>query len=161
MPGCSYLKTTQILVGIQSMGILGLPEVLEKVDESGVTERQAIVDFMIEQLKEKNYIPTNLTEPFRTALWREYKRHIKEDITHLFSEIDVTVRGDPGKQRDRFVRMLKKVFGEHELKPLIAFEQPEGKDIYPQLLLRGDPIIKGCIMERTFKLKIKKYLSHW
>ena len=94
---------TPILVGLNRVGIVGLGDALKQIDAEGLTEREAIVDRLIETLSPDNYLPESQREAFRIALWREYLRFKGRDLRPFYSEIDVTVRSEPGDERDRFV----------------------------------------------------------
>jgi hypothetical protein len=156
-----HQSVTKVLIGLQQVGVVGLREALKDADASGLTERKAIVDRITEALAPHNYIPASAVEPYRQAVWREFLRHRGEDFRHVYSEIDVVVRGVPGDERDRFVETLVSVFGDFELKPRIAFAPPEAEGPYPQLLICDEPIVKGFLNRKDFTQTVRKHISHW
>jgi hypothetical protein len=112
-------------------------------------------------VSEHNYVADVRDANYRNALWREYCRFRGEDIRELYSEIDVTVRGQPGNERDRFVATLRSVLREFELKPTVTFAPAAAEGKNPQLLFRDEPIIKGLIPRKAFMVRIRKHVTHW
>ena len=89
---------SQVLVGLNRVGLVGLRQALEKADASGSEDREEIVSLLMEELAESNYISPDSTDAYRQALWREFLRRRGEDIRHLYSEIEVVVRARPGSE---------------------------------------------------------------
>ena len=106
---------TPVLVGLNRIGIVGLPDALKKAKASGLTDRERVVDLLFETLTAHNYVPEGQQEDFRTALWREYLRHAGEDPSEFYSEIEVTVRGQADPERDR---SMLTVIAAHEVHDL-------------------------------------------
>ena len=104
---CKVGVSKQILVGLQRVGLMGLGEAFQDADESGLVDQEAIVDLLLETLSKHEYIPASQAGNYREALWREYKRHRGEDISDLYSKVEVVVRGEPGEELDGFVELLK------------------------------------------------------
>ncbi len=154
-------SVTQILVGLRRIGIVGLTESLKEVTTSGVTEREAVVDLMLDTLSQINYIPPHAEDDYRHALWREHMRHRGEDIRELFSEIDVVVRGEPDDDLDRFLRALRLAFGEHELKPAVTMEPPDPAGRNPQMLSDGEIVLAGAIRDREVEKAVRAQISDW
>jgi len=161
MQGCNFGLRSQLRVGLQKIGLVGWQEALHETTHAELASPETIIDSMIEKLTVKNYIPDSQNPELRKALWREYQRFLGNDISELFSEVQVTIRGFQGDKSEQFTEILISVFSDYELKPIITYQKPSGDDIYPQLLLHGEPIIKGILPRRSFKLKVQKYLSHW
>lgn len=159
--GCRSFGVGTILVGLHRVGIVGFKDALKQIDESGLTDREAIVDHLIETLAADNYIPDPQLEAFRTAIWREYLRHKGEDFSEFFSAVDVTVRGDHDDERDRFVKMLRSVLGDFELTPTIRFAPPGQAGPNPQLVIDDEIIIRGPQSRHDFKTAIRKSISDW
>jgi hypothetical protein len=151
----------QVLVGLNRVGIVRLRDALKKVAESCLTDREAIIDLLMDTLEADNYIADRRKETYRTALWREYLRYKGEDIRHLFSEIEVTVRGEDCKKRDEFVEMLESVFAEFELKPVITYASGDEDGPNPQLVVFGETIVQGHQGRRHIKDAVRKTISGW
>jgi hypothetical protein len=158
---CSNTGSDAILVGLHRVGVVGLRAGLAKVDESGLEDRDAIVDLLIETLAADNYVPEPQLEPFRIAIWREYLRHKDRDITPFYSEIEVAVHGEPGAARDGFVQMMREVFGDFELKPVITLAPASESGTDPRLVINDETIVKGLQSRRSFKAAVHKSISDW
>jgi hypothetical protein len=158
---CQIPGVPQILVGVNRVGIVGLREALARVAESGLTGREEIVDALLEDLAGDNYIPAGRRDDFRIALWREYLRSRNEDFRAFFSEIDVTVAGAAGPDRDEFLDMLHAVFNEFELRPVVTFAPPAEDGPNPQLIIDDDIIVRGLQSRHSFKKAAHKSISDW
>jgi hypothetical protein len=158
---CSNTGSDAILVGLHRVGLVGLRAALEKAAAAGLEDRDAIVDLLIETLAADNYVPDSQLVPFRLAMWREYLRHKGEDIRPFYSEIEVTVAGAPGKNRDEFVGMMRSVLGDFELKPVVAFAPASRDDSDPRLIINAEIIVRGLQSRRSFKSAVHKSISDW
>jgi hypothetical protein len=150
-----------MLVNLRRVGIQGLRAALAKADASGLGEREAILDFLVAELKPRNYIPESVIDHYRDALWREWMRHRGEDLRPFHSPLPVVVRGEVGEARDRFVETLGAVLGEFELRPEVAHEPPAEGEKHPALLIEGDPVIAGTPSHREMKKAIHARISDW
>lgn len=152
----------EFLVGLHRVGVIGLPDALERAVESGLEKREAIVDLLLEQLSAENFVPDSQLEPYRIALWREYLKHRGRDASEYFSEIEVTVRGEPGEGRDGLVEALLSVLGRFDLRPEITFAAPEPGGPDPELWIAGESVFRGAPRNRwSFEAAIRKSLSGW
>jgi hypothetical protein len=152
---------SQVRVGLNHIGLVGLEQALEKADASGSEDRDEIVSLMMEALAEGNYIPSASTDAYRQALWREYLRHGGEDIRHPYSEIEMVVRSRPGPELDRFLETLEQVFAEHELKPVIALEPPSEQGPNPQLRIGDEVVTAGTTDPQRVAQSVGRQISHW
>ena len=100
-------SVTPIRVGLDQIGIVGLHDALKKADELDPDDRAAIVEGMMEHLGPLNYIPDGQVEAYRTAFWRESQRRRGRDFSAWYSELPVTIRGERGDERDRFVALAQ------------------------------------------------------
>jgi hypothetical protein len=150
-----YGNVATTLIGLHKVGIIGLHGALKEVEQSGLSDREAIVDRLIEILAEENYIPPSQAEGYRRAVWREFLRRKGADFRDFYSEVEVIVRSGPGDMRDRFV------FGDFELKPLVTLAEPEEGDSPPQLRIGEHVIVEGLLSRRAFKEAVRKSLSDW
>ncbi len=153
---------TPVLVDLHRVGISGLGDALKRVDALALTGKQAIVDALAAALLEDNYVPEAQRQAFRTALWREYLRFKGRDPSPFFSTIAVTVRGDPGEERDRFVALLSSVLAGFELRPSIRFE-PNPRAAAPATLVIGDDTVyQGPSTDRRrLEQALRKSISGW
>jgi hypothetical protein len=159
--GCRSFGISQVLIGLDRIGVVGLAEAMKKAVASGLQNREAITTLLFETLAADNYIPTRQIEAFRTALWREYLRYNQQDFSEFYSEVEVVVRGDPGEELDRFVQTAHSVFADFELRPLIQLEPPDHAGPNPQLVVRNETIVRGVISRPLFKSAVHKSMSDW
>jgi hypothetical protein len=159
--GCGSYGVTQVLVGLHRVGVVGLRKALLQAQDSGLADREAILDRLIETLTADNYFPKGQTAALRTALWREYLRYLGEDFREFFSEVRVTVRGEPGERRDQFVEMAESVFADFELKPIADFAEESKTGSDPELLIGDQRVVHGLLSRDKFKSAVRKNLSDW
>jgi hypothetical protein len=100
-------------------------------------------------------------EAYRTALWRELLRRRGEDIRHLYTPLDVVVRGGEPEEREVLVRRLTSVLAEHELRPEVAEEPPGVEGEGPDLLIGDDVVVSGTPGRNELKRAVRKRISHW
>lgn len=154
-------NVSAVLIGLHQVGIVGLRDALKAADESGLTEQDAILDFVITGLKGENYIPKKQIDEYRRTIWREFLRYRRQDFREFYSEIDVTVRGPDDADRQLFVETLISVLGDFELRPKIDYIDPDGKDPTPELLIEEEVIVRGCLSRRAFKAAIRRRITEW
>jgi hypothetical protein len=98
---------TQVLVGLGEIAFDGLPNALEAAVASGVEECKQLGDLIVRELDTGDSVPDDQSPDLRYALSRECLRHQVEDFSAFVSEVEVTVRGEPGRERDRFVELIR------------------------------------------------------
>lgn len=152
---------TQVLVGTYRVGIVGLRSCLRAVDDSGLEDREAIVDFMMEELGASNFIPDNRLEAYRTAAWREYLRHRGEDFSEFYSEIQVVIRGGTSDGHDRLARMTTAALAEHELRPSVIVEPEVDEGTELVLEINGEEVVRGLPTLNGLKKAVRHRLSDW
>ena len=158
---CRDSGVDQIRVGVQQVGVVGFRDALKKAAESGLTEQEELVDFLMTTLEPDNYFPDRLQEMYRTALWREYLRYTGRDFSRYYSNIAVTVRGEEGETRDRFVDMLGSVLNKLELTPIVTFDTPLPDEPNPQLIIDDQTVIRGFYGQPQLEAAIHKTISGW
>jgi hypothetical protein len=151
----------QVLVGLHRIGIVGLHEALRKAEETGVTGRDAIVDQAMTDLGGQNYIPDGLVESYRIAVWREYLRGRGEDFSEFYSEVPLTVWGEPGEELNRFVGMVRSVLAEFELRAVVTLGPAAQDGPNPQLGIGEETIVRGMPSRQQLKLAVRKSISDW
>ncbi len=154
-------SVTQILVGLHRVGVVGLRDALKLAEASGLDDREQLVDHMLGQLAGDNYIPDTQVETFRIALWRELLRHRGEDCSPFFSPLEVTVRGRPGEERDRFTELVRSVLAGFELRAVVTHEDHPGEGPSPQLLVGGDVVARGQQDRRRLEGAVRRSLTDW
>jgi hypothetical protein len=152
---------SQVLVGLHRVGIVGLHQACEKVSTVGLVGREEIVDFLRTELAADNFFPEGQEEAYRTALWREYLRFRGEDFSDFFSEIEVTVRGEPDEDRDRLAEMCASVLAEFELRPALEIADADEEGPNPQLVIGDETVARGVPSQKSLKATIRQRLSDW
>lgn len=158
---CKDYSVRQILIGLDRIGIVGLFDALQAADASGLDERESLVDLMLDALRPRNYIPDEQLESYRVALWRELLRHRGQDFRALHSEIPITVCGDPGPDRERFVDAAVATLALFELRPSVAFGPPREDGPNPQLVISGETVARGPQSQRSMENAVRRSLSDW
>jgi hypothetical protein len=152
---------TQILVGLVRVGIVGLQEALQKVDDAGVREREAVVALMMKILRPENYIPQERIGAYETAFWREYLRRKGRDFSAHYSEIPVTVRGGRGEARDRFVALVTAILAGDELRPAVKYAAEDEGLVDTELVIRGEAVARASEGRQRIEMAIRRSLSDW
>jgi hypothetical protein len=158
---CAATNVTQVMVGLHQVGIVGLAQALKTVEEEAPGDVDQAVDRLMDLLAADNYVPSPQVEALRRALSREYLRHEGNDFSAFLSEAEVTVRGEPGEQRDQFVAMVESVFADFELRPTVVFEPEDGEGPNPQLVIRDETIVRGLPSRRILKAAVHRSFSDW
>ena len=158
---CGSYAVSQVLVGLHRVGVVGLRQACEKVAAAGLVGREEIVDCLQAELAADNFIPEAQEEAYHTALWREYLRSVGEDFSEYFSEIEVTVRGEPGEDRDRLVNLCVSVLADFELQPVTEFADTDEGGPSPQLVIGDTIVARGLPSRKSLKATIRHRLSDW
>jgi hypothetical protein len=158
---CKDYSIRQVLIGLHRVGIVGLNDAIRLAETADLEDQEAIVDFILASLKSQNYIPDEQLAEYRRSLWREYLRHHGEDFSELYTEVAVTVCGEPGEGRDRFVELTRSAMALFELRPVIGFAPPGEEGPNPQLIIGGDVVTRGPQTLRALEGAVRKSLSDW
>lgn len=161
MSPARYGSVTKILVGLHQIGVVGLWDILKQADGWEIDDPEALLDRVMTEIAEHNYVPESQAVNYRRAVWREYLRRKGEDISPFFSELEVTVHGEEGPERDRFTGILRSVLAEFELKPRITFAAAEQGGPAPALAVDGDVIVAGETDRPRFKAAVQRSISDW
>jgi hypothetical protein len=152
---------SQVLVGLHRVGVVGLRQACEKVAAAGLAGRQEIVDCLQVELVADNFIPEAQEEACHTALWREYLRFVGQDFSEFFSEIPVTVRGEPDGDRDHLAALCASVLADFELRPVVEFADADEEGPNPQLVIGGTTVARGLPSRKSLKATVRHRLSDW
>jgi hypothetical protein len=155
---CEDKSISPIRVGLNQVGVVGLPDALKETDGLDPDDREGAVERMMGQLAPRNYIPDHQAGAYRTALWREFRRHRGLDFSAWYSEVPVTVRGAPGEERDRFQALVTEALASHELRPDFTFEAGGPS---PELVIRGEAVARGSQNRASLERAIRRTFSHW
>ena len=73
-------EVVKIKVGKFAVGIVGLQAALEEVAGASLSSDDEVAQYLLEQLKSKNYIPPKAESEYTKAFLREYRKHLGEPI---------------------------------------------------------------------------------
>jgi len=65
-----------IRIGTTNIGLIGLDLAINKAAADGLAEAEAM-DFLFQAIRKKNYIPPNMVEKYKLALFKEYAKHLQ------------------------------------------------------------------------------------
>lgn len=103
---------TQIVVGDQRIGMIGLTGILKAVKNMQLAGEEKLSDALIEQARKANYIASEAEAMFRDALYREYRRYMGEEVSDMRSSLEVRVFG-PGCMRcEELMRRIRAIVAE-------------------------------------------------
>ena len=154
-------SVSKVLIGTHRVGLVGLQGCLRAAEKSGLGDREAIVDFMMEELSASNYLPEGRVGEYRTAVWREYLRHRGEDLSAFYSEIPVIVRGGTDENRDRLARMTTAALAEHELRPSMTINTAVEEGAELVLEINGEEVVCGLPTLDDLRKAVRHRLSDW
>ena len=158
---CGSYAVSQVLVGLHRVGLVGLRQACAKVVAAELTDREEIVDVLLSELAADNFIPDSQRGDYRVALWREYLRSVGEDFSEFFSEVEVTLRGEEGDDRDRLAALCASVFADFELRPVVEFEAADDDGPNSQLVIGDAVVARGLPTRKVLKAIIRQRLSDW
>ena len=69
-------EITQIVIGGQRIGIIGLSDVIEDVKQLKLDNEEEIQHELMERIKRHNYVPDSKIEEYSRAFLREYKKSL-------------------------------------------------------------------------------------
>lgn len=64
-----------IRIGTTNIGLIGLDQAINTAAARNLPEAEAM-DFLYQAVKKKNYIPPNMVEKYKVALFKEYAKHL-------------------------------------------------------------------------------------
>ena len=145
-------EVVKIRVGEFTVGIVGLEAALAEAIQTNFSSHQAVVEYLLKQLKAKNYIPPGSEAEYAQAFLREYKKYRGEEVEPEKSHgLDVKILGPGCPNCDRLEQMVYKVMAdgdivgnvEHvkELKEIASY----GLVATPALVINGKIMISGRI----------------
>jgi hypothetical protein len=160
MVRCGSRTVSQILVGLDRVGLAGLEAAFAAADASGLEGREEIVDLLRQAVDRRNYVPAGSEEDYRQALWREYQRHRGEDIRDLYSEVEVLIRAEAGES-ERLAADVAAALAEHELRPAMHFDAPDRSVDGAQVVIAGHLVAEGAPTAGALRKAIKTRLDDW
>jgi len=105
-------EITMIVIAGFRVGLVGLEVIFAEAKEKQFPSDDALRKFLLERVREMNYVPKSKEEEYARALWREYKKFLGETVDSeknesAFPEIKVLGPGCPACENlERDVRNI-------------------------------------------------------
>jgi small redox-active disulfide protein 2 len=100
-------EIVKIRVGKFSVGIVGLKDALEEAVGASLPSDDEIAQYLLAQLKSKNYIPQKAESEYAKAFLQEYRKHVGEAIEAEKPQgLEVKVLGPGCPNCDKLEQML-------------------------------------------------------
>ncbi|OGC43396.1 hypothetical protein A2Y85_07625 [candidate division WOR-3 bacterium RBG_13_43_14] len=92
------MEIKQINIKGNQIGIIGLDEVLESAKQTQFSDENSLKDFLLQKVKQQNYIPVSAEDDYKVALYREYRRFFGEEVEKEETGLAIRILG-PGCPR--------------------------------------------------------------
>jgi hypothetical protein len=103
-------EVVQIRVGQFNVGIVGLKAAVEEAVGASLPSDDEVAQYLLEQLKSKNYIPPKAEPEYAQAFLREYRKHMGEPVeAEKPSGLEVKVLGPGCANCDQLEQMVYQV----------------------------------------------------
>ncbi len=103
-------EVVKIKVGKFAVGIVGLQAALEEVAGASLSSDDEVAQYLLEQLKSKNYIPPKAESEYAKAFLREDRKHMGEPIeVEKPHGLEVKVLGPGCSNCDKLEQMVYQV----------------------------------------------------
>ena len=103
-------EVVKIKVGQFSVGIAGLKAALEEAVGASLPSDREVAEYLLEQLRTKNYIPAKAESEYAEAFLREFKKHTGEPFeVEKPQGLEVKVLGPGCPNCDRLEQMVYQV----------------------------------------------------
>jgi small redox-active disulfide protein 2 len=156
-------QVVKIRVGQFTVGIVGLKAALAGAIKRNISSDQTLVEYLLKQLKAKNYIPPRSEAEYAQAFLREYRKYRGEEVEPEKSHgLDVKILGPGCPNCDRLEQMVYKVMAdgdivgnvEHvkDLKEIASY----GLVATPALVINGEIKISGRLPKDS---QLRKWLE--
>jgi hypothetical protein len=84
---------TQIWVGSNRVGLIGLEDIFREIHALGITDHQAITAELLARTRRSNYIPVSAEAEYGRAMLLAYRRFLGEDIPDQGQPLEIRVFG--------------------------------------------------------------------
>jgi small redox-active disulfide protein 2 len=103
-------QVVKIRIGEFTVGIVGLKAALEEAVGASLPSDDEVAQYLLEQLKSKNYIPPKTESEYAKAFLREYRKHVGEPLEAEQQQgLEVRILGPGCPNCDKLEQMVYKV----------------------------------------------------
>ena len=162
-------KITQINVGGQRVGIIGLSEAIEETKSLHQPNDIEIKEFLLDKIKIQNYVPDARTDDYAQALLKEYKKEYKkstglaiDENEEKFTGLSIKILGPGCYACEQLEKDIKAILAEMN----IAADVEHVREINqiadygmvrtPGLVINGEVILSGRSLPRS---QLKKLIQ--
>lgn len=104
---------SKIRVGDFTVGIMGLKAALEEVVKTNFPSDRGVAEYLLKQLKAKNYIPPPAEAEYAQAFLREYRKYKGEEVeVEKYQGLEVKILGPGCPNCDKLEHMVYKVMAD-------------------------------------------------
>ncbi|MCG6916160.1 MAG: thioredoxin family protein [Deltaproteobacteria bacterium] len=154
---------TKIRVGDFTVGIMGLKAALEEAVKTDFSSDRGVAEYLLKQLKAKNYIPPPAEAEYAQAFLREYKKYKGEEVeVEKYRGLEVKILGPGCPNCDKLEQMVYKVMAdegmagnvEHvrDLREIASY----GLVATPALVINGEIKVSGRLPRES---QLRKWLE--
>jgi small redox-active disulfide protein 2 len=83
----------KIVIEGGEVGIIGLDEIFEELKNLNLKDEEEIKNKILIEAKKRNYIPDSVSEKYKKALYREYKKFLGEKIEDEEKILEIRILG--------------------------------------------------------------------
>lgn len=74
------MEIKRINIKGSQVGIVGLDDIFAELKKQYLTDENVLKQILLQRVKDQNYVPSSVEEDYKTALYREYKRFLGEEV---------------------------------------------------------------------------------
>jgi small redox-active disulfide protein 2 len=158
-------KITQVNVGGQRVGIIGLSEAIEETKSLHQPNDIEIKEFLLDKIKTQNYVPDARTDDYAQALLKEYKKSTGlaiDENEEKYTGLSIKILGPGCYACEQLEKDIKAILAEMN----IAADVEHVREINqiadygmvrtPGLVINGEVILSGRSLPRS---QLKKLIQ--
>ncbi len=109
------MEVRQITVRGNRIGIIGLDEIFQSAKQTLFKDENLLKDFILQKVKEQNYIPSSVEEDYKEALYREYRRFLGEEVKEEETFLVIKILGPGCPNCEKLEKEVREVVQELNL----------------------------------------------
>lgn len=109
------MEIRQINIKGNRIGIIGLDEVFQSAKQSQIKDEDLLNDFILQKVKEQNYIPSSVEQDYKNALYREYRRFLGEEVEEEETGLVIKILGPGCPSCEQLEKEVREVVQELDL----------------------------------------------
>jgi len=89
------MEIKRINIKGKQIGVIGLSETFEELKNSQISDENRLKEYLLQKVKEHNYVPAPAEDDYKVALYKEYRRFLGETIEEEETGLVIKILG-PG-----------------------------------------------------------------